>query len=325
MIGLDKLFFDNREEPLNFDKGIDVVDLYNNGVIPLFDGVEGSPQSSSFEIPQLPSIDEVFADIDQETQEIDRVNPLAESRQKRSMQEDLNSTLENNPFALSSNPFTLSSNPFDQAPQEESQIVIQDQLPFEKNLKEKAQEEPLPKGSSFNGKGVRVLNTTRDRLKSRKSIPGSRIFSQDFNDDGTSKKVSGIEIVVPSDATKEEKRIAKEWVKQTHKAYKDLGVNVPIRHGDGLKIGGRGVKGFFHLEDHFSDDAKARNAIKKNPMKFARITAGTLGRISGSTFINPHKKNDPGMINKLDGLGEREFSEKYRTPYLIMAMKELKI
>lgn len=182
--------------------------------------------------------------------------------------------------------------------------------------------EDLPNTPEFkSGNNVRVLDKTRDQLQSRKSVPGSRIFSQDFNDDGTDKQVSGIEIVVPADATKEELAKAKAWVQRTHAAYKKLGVNVPIRRGDGIKRGGRGVKGFFHLEDHFLDDVKARNAIKKNPEIFAEITASTLGTISGSTFINPHKSNDPGAIGS-DGLGERDFSKKFRTPFLTKALQK---
>lgn len=281
----------SRQEGQSFDltQGVDIVDFFNAGI--------ASPANT---------LEQEFEDLDIQSN-VDADDNTANEDLERSRQNRANNEL------------------FDSNPQNESQFGFEDrgvQL-GDFSIEPQSQpssESPLPDSEPFEAaSGVRVLDTTRDQLSSRKSVPGARIFSQDFNDDGTDKKVKGIEIVVPSDATKEEIEKAKAWVQRTHSTFKELGVDVPIRHGDGLKKGGRGVDGFFHLEDHFLDDVQARNAIKENPELFAQVTASTLGTISGSTFINPHKSNDPGAIGS-DGIGERDFSKQFRTPFLISAL-----
>lgn len=168
--------------------------------------------------------------------------------------------------------------------------------------------DPLMISGKFN-----VFSGTRDQLKSRNSKPGNRIVSLDFND-ADNQSARGIEIVVPENATDEEVDAARQWVQQTHSFFKRHGVDVPIRRGDGIKRGGRGVSGFFHTEPFFVSNADAAKAIEANSDEYAEIMAGTLGNIPGATFIAPHKQNDPGASR--DGINERDFAMQTILPSL---------
>lgn len=161
----------------------------------------------------------------------------------------------------------------------------------------------------------RVSNKTRDQITGFSSKPGNRMVSLDFNDQGgDSNTARGIEIKVPADATPEELNAARAWVRELHAFYKSHGLNVPIRHGDGIKHGGRGVPGVFHTEPFFAANEQARKVIEKDPEGYAEILGRTLGNIDGVTFIPPHKLNDPGAAG--NGFNERDFAKKHIIPYL---------
>ena len=162
-------------------------------------------------------------------------------------------------------------------------------------------------------KNYSVFSGTRDQVKSFRSQPGGRFVSLDFND-ADNKSARGIEIKVPSDATKAEIEAAEQWAKKTQQFLASKGVKVPIRHGNGVKRGGRGKRGVFHTEPFFASNAAARNAIASNGQEYASILGSTLGTISGVTFIAPHTQSDPGTTS--GDIGEREFAMKYIIPHL---------
>lgn len=172
--------------------------------------------------------------------------------------------------------------------------------------------------SLSSGKGFQVFDGSRDELKDKRSSPGNRKISLDFNAPGSKGKfVRGIEIVVPSNATKAEIQASKDYAKGVQAFFKEKGLKVPLRGDDGiaLKANGKrrhGKAGFFHPEPFFNTDVAARKAIEDDPDGFASVVAGTLGRIGGSTFIAPHTKTRSKAIDRNPGPGATSgrFSER---------------
>ena len=152
---------------------------------------------------------------------------------------------------------------------------------------------------------------TRDQLPA--SSPTSRQISLDFNA-APSKNAKGIEIIIPNNATEEERQIAKEYVAKTQQYFAERGVNVPARGVRTAKENGRGTPNRFHTEPFFVGDAASRAVMEKDPDGYAQVLAGTLGRIPGAMFIPPHKSNDPGAAD--GNFNERDFAKGSIIPAL---------
>ena len=155
--------------------------------------------------------------------------------------------------------------------------------------------------------GVAVpLMASRDQLSAseRKSVKGKRLVSLDFN--GAEKKARGVEIIIPNDATPEERAAAEAYVQQVSEFFKANGLaDYPIRGVRTTKENkGRGMSGYFHTEPFFNSDPEAAQVIKDNLKAYSQVLAGTLGQIPGVRFIAPHTKKAQGAVLD-DGTTER--------------------
>jgi len=157
-----------------------------------------------------------------------------------------------------------------------------------------------------------ITQKTRDQID-RRSTVGHRLVSLDFND-AKARTARGIEIVIPDDATKQERRAAEAYVKAVQEFFKSHGLDRPIRGVHTRSEAGRGVKGQFHTEPFFMGDTAAVNAIKGDLDGYAKVLAKTLGTLEGVTFMPPHKQNDPGA-NK-GKFNERDFAKSSIIPEL---------
>lgn len=157
----------------------------------------------------------------------------------------------------------------------------------------------------------KVTDQTRDALPA--STPTARQVSLDFND-ASSPTARGVEIIIPNDATEEERAIAKAYVDRTTEWFRSKGIDVPNRGVRTAKENGRGTRGRFHTEPFFVGDADALAAMQSDPQGYAQVLASTLGRIEGVTFIAPHKATDPGASR--GKLNERDFAKSVIIPEL---------
>jgi hypothetical protein len=122
-------------------------------------------------------------------------------------------------------------------------------------------------------------------------------------------------IVIPNDATAEEREAAQLYVDSLTEWFRSNGVEVsnPVVKTTGEN--GRGVGGFFHTEPAFVQNAAAMALLKDKADEHAAILASTLGILPGTKFIAPHKSNDPGA-GAPGILGERDFARAYTLPSL---------
>lgn len=157
----------------------------------------------------------------------------------------------------------------------------------------------------------KVTDQTRDALPA--STPTARQVSLDFND-AASPTARGVEIIIPNDATDEERAIAQAYVDRTTEWFRSKGIDVPNRGVRTAKENGRGTRGRFHTEPFFVGDSDALAAMQSDPQGYARVLASTLGRIEGVTFIAPHKATDPGASR--GKLNERDFAKSVIIPEL---------
>jgi ribosomal protein L35AE/L33A len=155
-----------------------------------------------------------------------------------------------------------------------------------------------------------VTPQTRDQIKTS-SRAGQRQISLDFNSGVATSR--GVEIVIPHDATPEERAAAQAYVDKTVAWYQSKGIEVP--KGRVLTKTGRGAKvSRFHTEPFYVQDADAMAAVQNDPDGYAAILEDTLGRLTGATFIAPHKTKDGGAQN--DTINERDFARSYVIPAL---------
>jgi hypothetical protein len=157
----------------------------------------------------------------------------------------------------------------------------------------------------------KVTDQTREALPA--STPTARQVSLDFND-AASPTARGVEIIIPNDATDEERAIAQAYVDRTTEWFRSKGIDVPNRGVRTAKENGRGTRGRFHTEPFFVGDAEALEAMQSDPQGYAQILASTLGRISGVTFIAPHTAKDPGAGR--GNINERDFAKSVIIPEL---------
>lgn len=176
--------------------------------------------------------------------------------------------------------------------------------------------------TTFTGENVKVFAKSRDEFTSaeRKSTSGNRIISLDFND-ADNKSAKGVEIVIPDDATTEERQAAQNYVDSVEAFFKKHGHNnYPNRGVKTRQIVGSGKKGYFHTEPFFIADAKAVEIIKEHPAEYAQILAETLGTINGARFIAPHEKGGEGASGSIGS--ERAFALATIIPELEKYMGE---
>lgn len=154
-----------------------------------------------------------------------------------------------------------------------------------------------------------VVNQTRDTLSGSRA--GSREVSLDFNSGGAGS--TGVEIVIPHDATEEEKRKAAKYTRDLTAWFKKKGVDVPNRGV--LTRTGKGEKvSRFHTEPFFIQDQAARQAIMDDPDGYAEVVAKSLGTIPGVRIIPPHELSDKGSS---DGTyNEQDFAREHIIPAL---------
>ena len=152
-----------------------------------------------------------------------------------------------------------------------------------------------------------VLDRSREQLSQKEvqSTKGNRIVSLDFN---ATPGAKGVEVVIPDDATDEEKAAAQNYVSSVKKYFEDRGYkNYPIRGVRRTSANKRGVPGFIHTEPFFSTDKEAVDIISKDPAGYASVVATTLGALPGTKFIPPHMEESQGAVIP-KGLSERQFA-----------------
>jgi hypothetical protein len=158
---------------------------------------------------------------------------------------------------------------------------------------------------------------TRDELGAT-STKGNRIVSLDYNSSSSGGNYAMI--VIPDDATEQERAAANDYVTKTTEWFRANGVAVddPVvktRSENVVNGKPRGAGGFFHTEPAFVQNKAAMQMLQDKAPEYAQILAGTLGQIQGTTFIPPHKANDPGAGSP-DFLSERDFAKEYILPNL---------
>jgi hypothetical protein len=158
-----------------------------------------------------------------------------------------------------------------------------------------------------------VVNKTRDQLESTSSTIGNRIVSLDYN--SSSGGANYAMIVIPNDATAEEREAAKLYVDTVTDWFRSNGIQVGDPIVKTTSENGRGVGGFFHTEPAFVQNRAAMGLLQEKAGEYANIVANTLGALPGTTFIPPHKSNDPGA-GAPGILGERDFAKTYILPEL---------
>ena len=154
-----------------------------------------------------------------------------------------------------------------------------------------------------------ITDQTRDQI-GKQSTPQERQVSLDFNSGGTQSR--GVEIVIPSNATTEERAAAQEYTTTLTAWFKSKGVDVPNR-GVMAKTGSGNLVSRFHTEPFFIQDAEARRAIESDPDGYARVLVSTLGRLP-VTFIAPHTSTDGGATD--GSINERDFARTVIIPAL---------
>lgn len=162
-----------------------------------------------------------------------------------------------------------------------------------------------------------VVDTrTRDQLESMDTAPGNRIVSLDYN--YSDKGANYAMIVIPNDATPEEREAAQLYVDTLHEWFISNGVEVnkaaqPVKTSKENK---RGTPGFFHTEPAFQQNVAAMELLRDKADEHAAILAGTLGTLPGVRFIAPHKSDDGGAPGYKDMPNERDFARQYTLPSL---------
>lgn len=165
-----------------------------------------------------------------------------------------------------------------------------------------------------------VSAATRDQI-GRKSVPGARQAALDFNDSESSAR--GVEIIIPFNATPEEREAAQAYTDELSAWFKSKGVDVPNR-GVKDRTGENKAVNRFHTEPFFAKDEAARQAIiddanaaaeRGEPSEYAQLLVRTLGRVPGINFIAPHESGKAaGAVS--GKYNERDFARKYIIPSL---------
>ena len=167
---------------------------------------------------------------------------------------------------------------------------------------------PTGEGAPVQGESFSVHRQSREQLSSelRKSDVGSRIVSLDFNSSASGNVKGGL-LVIPNNATAEERKAAESYATGLKKYFEDRGYpnyKVDIKT---TAENTRGKQGFFHTEPFFHQDADAVAIVQKDPAGYAAVLSGSLGKLPGTKFIPPHEEKDQGAVS--DTLGsERAFA-----------------
>ena len=162
----------------------------------------------------------------------------------------------------------------------------------------------------------KVDNRTRDEIEGISSKPGARYISLDYNSKEPGSTANHALVIIPDDASEEERMKAWDYVNQTTAWFRSNGVEVDeptVRTTSGNE--GQGKAGYFHTEPAFVQNEAAMGMLRDRGAEYAQILANTLGTIPGSTFIPPHTTYAMGAGSS-NVEQETIFATKYIIPYL---------
>lgn len=151
----------------------------------------------------------------------------------------------------------------------------------------------------------------------KNSVPGNRFISLDFNSHENGANIDTPLIVIPDDATPEERQLAQQYVNKTAALLINNGVpSNPVGIVKTRSENGSGKNGIFHTEPFFIENKAAFDVIKNNSGAYAQIMTETLGKISGAKFIIPHEPSRGLNGAPGQGTNEVDFAKKYLYPKL---------
>jgi len=162
---------------------------------------------------------------------------------------------------------------------------------------------------------MNVIPLCRDQV-GFSSSPERRLLALDFNHSGSigeERLVRGIEIVMPFDATGDEVEAGRIWCIAVHRFYKSVGIDAPIRRGNGI-IRSQSSLGIIHTEPFFARDIECRDAIMLNAKQYAFCVYAAFSELSHIHAVYPHLSDDPGAVE--DGFSERELAKYLIVPHL---------
>ena len=175
-----------------------------------------------------------------------------------------------------------------------------------------------------------VTSATREQLSrdQRKSVPGSRNISLDFN--AYRQGSRGGMIVIPDNATEAEVKAAQQYIQGLRNLAEkhglgDYKIHGKGQYGPGIKTrseNGRGIGGFFHTEPGFNTDPKFKKMMSDPKIRqdYIDMMSRTLGNIPGARFIAPHntKGNQGAVMTLNDGqtMSETQLARQYLLPGL---------
>lgn len=166
-----------------------------------------------------------------------------------------------------------------------------------------------------NAKQYKLFNGSRDEYGPMQQ--GERRISLDFNAKAGKTDSFYALVVIPNQATGEERQAAASYSKgmvalMARYGYEDYG----IYGSDGVATRGemgRGKAGTFHTEPFFAQDPRAI-ALLENPAfmnEYVQLVEGTLGQIPGAVIMAPHETGESGAeMTMANGqrISERDFA-----------------
>lgn len=135
-----------------------------------------------------------------------------------------------------------------------------------------------------------VSYKTRDQLP--KSSANNRLISLDFNA-AANPNARGVEVIIPNNATPQEKAAAQRYVNGTVEMFAKYGVKVPNRGVKTVAQNKRGASDVIHLEPAFGMDKESMAILQQYPEEYAKVVSDSFSGLP-VTVIPPHKQGDPG-------------------------------
>ena len=150
---------------------------------------------------------------------------------------------------------------------------------------------------------------------------GQTRISLDFN---STPGATGALVVLPPNATNEQRAQAKAYVDAVQKLMRDNGYEgYTLSQGDGIAVSGgeqRGLSNTIHTEPFFAQDERAVEIFADPEVQraYANIVLRTLGGIDGAVIMAPHEASDGGAVLTMGGkqVSEREFAMSTLIPLM---------
>jgi len=167
-----------------------------------------------------------------------------------------------------------------------------------------------PVEDSITLENLTISNATREKYPT--GTGGLINISLDYNAAPKGKSASGVEIIIPDDASPEVVASAKAYVKRVKdfadsNGYGGYKIRKGGKFGDGIKTtsesklgGGGGMKNTIHAEPFFNTDTKMQNIINENFSDFAKIYADVFKDLDARIVI-PHTSQKTGAESELFG------------------------